>query len=193
MEGSDEGNRDLNVPNDPFSDLIREGYIMSSSSGIVEAYWEYQLKPWDTCAGVIILTEAGGKVTTMDGKPYRCGGPTSKAVNDPIVPSNSYSCPPTANHIAPSCILSDHIPAQPLPPLSDGHQRPPSRPTAGCDAGTLGGSREGAWNGLLTLVHPQGVRVRLAALTMRMGIASHMRTMENRPELYIIMNTQHNV
>jgi myo-inositol-1(or 4)-monophosphatase len=38
--------------------------------GMVESYWEYLLKPWDTCAGVIILTEAGGKVTTLDGQAY---------------------------------------------------------------------------------------------------------------------------
>jgi fructose-1,6-bisphosphatase/inositol monophosphatase family enzyme len=41
-------------------------------AGIAEAYWEYRLKPWDVCAGVLILEEAGGKVTTMDGLPYRC-------------------------------------------------------------------------------------------------------------------------
>ncbi|KAM1138294.1 hypothetical protein ACFX14_036081 [Malus domestica] len=35
--------------------------------GIVEAYWEYRLKPWDMAAGVLIVEEAGGKVTCMDG------------------------------------------------------------------------------------------------------------------------------
>ncbi|KAK4742419.1 hypothetical protein SAY87_000420 [Trapa incisa] len=35
--------------------------------GIVEAYWEYRLKPWDMAAGVLILEEAGGAVTRMDG------------------------------------------------------------------------------------------------------------------------------
>ncbi|KAM1154776.1 hypothetical protein ACFX19_037719 [Malus domestica] len=34
---------------------------------IVEAHWEYRLKPWDTAAGVLIVEEAGGKVTCMDG------------------------------------------------------------------------------------------------------------------------------
>ncbi|XP_051128987.1 phosphatase IMPL1, chloroplastic [Andrographis paniculata] len=36
--------------------------------GIVEAYWEYRLKPWDMAAGVLIVEEAGGAVTCMDGK-----------------------------------------------------------------------------------------------------------------------------
>jgi myo-inositol-1(or 4)-monophosphatase len=43
------------------------------SLGIVDAYWEYRLKPWDVAAGVVVLQEAGGRVTTMDGQPYRCG------------------------------------------------------------------------------------------------------------------------
>eukprot|EP00249_Psilotum_nudum_P014925 c25071_g1_i1 orf=411-1496(-) len=35
--------------------------------GIVDAYWEYRLKPWDMAAGVLMVEEAGGKVTCMDG------------------------------------------------------------------------------------------------------------------------------
>ena len=36
------------------------------------AVWrrEYRLKPWDVCAGVLIATEAGAKVTTMEGGDY---------------------------------------------------------------------------------------------------------------------------
>jgi myo-inositol-1(or 4)-monophosphatase len=29
-----------------------------------------KLNPWDTAAGVVILEEAGGKLTNYDGKPY---------------------------------------------------------------------------------------------------------------------------
>ncbi|MED6121919.1 Phosphatase impl1, chloroplastic [Stylosanthes scabra] len=35
--------------------------------GIVESYWEYRLKPWDMAAGVLIVEEAGGAVSRMDG------------------------------------------------------------------------------------------------------------------------------
>ncbi|KAH7292683.1 hypothetical protein KP509_29G080800 [Ceratopteris richardii] len=35
--------------------------------GIAEAYWEYRLKPWDMAAGVLMVEEAGGIVTRMDG------------------------------------------------------------------------------------------------------------------------------
>ncbi|RWR85721.1 Inositol monophosphatase [Cinnamomum micranthum f. kanehirae] len=38
--------------------------------GIVEAYWEYRLKPWDMAAGVLIVEEAGGAVTCMDGRKF---------------------------------------------------------------------------------------------------------------------------
>eukprot|EP00892_Ulva_mutabilis_P003387 jgi/Ulvmu1/141/UM001_0145.1 len=38
--------------------------------GVVDAYWEYRLKPWDVAAGVLIVEEAGGLVTTMRGTAY---------------------------------------------------------------------------------------------------------------------------
>mmetsp|Transcript_2632 Transcript_2632/g.7831 ORF Transcript_2632/g.7831 Transcript_2632/m.7831 type:complete len:333 (-) Transcript_2632:1876-2874(-) len=38
--------------------------------GVVDGYWEYRLKPWDVCAGVLIATEAGAKVTTMEGDAF---------------------------------------------------------------------------------------------------------------------------
>ncbi|XP_016749529.1 phosphatase IMPL1, chloroplastic isoform X3 [Gossypium hirsutum] len=35
--------------------------------GVTEGYWEYRLKPWDITAAVLIIEEAGGVVTRMDG------------------------------------------------------------------------------------------------------------------------------
>ncbi|GAB4819790.1 hypothetical protein N2152v2_006836 [Parachlorella kessleri] len=40
------------------------------ASGMAEAYWEYRLKPWDMAAGVLVVEEAGGTVTTLDGRPF---------------------------------------------------------------------------------------------------------------------------
>ena len=37
--------------------------------GRFDGFWEFFLKPWDIAAGVLILEEAGGKVTMMDGSP----------------------------------------------------------------------------------------------------------------------------
>ena len=38
--------------------------------GWLDGYWEYYLAPWDTAAGVIIVTEAGGKISCIDNKKY---------------------------------------------------------------------------------------------------------------------------
>ncbi len=37
------------------------------AAGRYEGYWEYALKPWDAAAGVLIVREAGGTVTTVSG------------------------------------------------------------------------------------------------------------------------------
>ncbi|MBI5695112.1 MAG: inositol monophosphatase [Nitrospirae bacterium] len=41
------------------------------ASGKFDGYWELRLKPWDTAAGALILTEAGGVVTDFSGNPFR--------------------------------------------------------------------------------------------------------------------------
>jgi myo-inositol-1(or 4)-monophosphatase len=38
--------------------------------GRFDGYFEENLKPWDTAAGVVIVSEAGGKITTFDGSDY---------------------------------------------------------------------------------------------------------------------------
>jgi len=38
--------------------------------GRFDGFWEMKLNPWDTAAGIVILEEAGGKLTTYDGEPY---------------------------------------------------------------------------------------------------------------------------
>lgn len=40
------------------------------ASGRADAYWEDQLKPWDTAAGVLIAREAGATVTNLSGTDY---------------------------------------------------------------------------------------------------------------------------
>ncbi|OUL36425.1 inositol monophosphatase [Nostoc sp. T09] len=39
--------------------------------GRFDGYWERGLAPWDMAAGIIILQEAGGKVTAYDGSPFK--------------------------------------------------------------------------------------------------------------------------
>ena len=38
--------------------------------GKADAFWEIGLHPWDSAAGILLVEEAGGKITRMDGKPY---------------------------------------------------------------------------------------------------------------------------
>jgi myo-inositol-1(or 4)-monophosphatase len=38
--------------------------------GRFDAFWEYNLNPWDIAAGYLIIEEAGGKVTNFSGEPY---------------------------------------------------------------------------------------------------------------------------
>ncbi|MFV7789790.1 inositol monophosphatase family protein [Aliarcobacter lanthieri] len=40
------------------------------AKGTFEGYYEMNLKPWDVSAGVLILSEAGGKVTNIKGEQY---------------------------------------------------------------------------------------------------------------------------
>jgi myo-inositol-1(or 4)-monophosphatase len=49
--------------------------LCSVACGRFDAFWEFGLKSWDTAAGVLVVTEAGGKVTDLRGESYRPGGP----------------------------------------------------------------------------------------------------------------------
>lgn len=40
------------------------------AAGRFEAFWEQHLWPWDVAAGALIVEEAGGRVTGMDGAPF---------------------------------------------------------------------------------------------------------------------------
>ncbi|OFW14889.1 MAG: hypothetical protein A3F70_03845 [Acidobacteria bacterium RIFCSPLOWO2_12_FULL_67_14] len=40
------------------------------AAGRFEGFWEQHLKPWDVTAGALIVEEAGGRITGMDGAPF---------------------------------------------------------------------------------------------------------------------------
>lgn len=40
------------------------------AAGRLDGFWELKLKPWDVAAGVLLVCEAGGRVTGFDGEPY---------------------------------------------------------------------------------------------------------------------------
>jgi len=41
------------------------------AAGRLEGFWEFNLNPWDTAAGILLVEEAGGRVTDFEGRRYR--------------------------------------------------------------------------------------------------------------------------
>ncbi len=56
------------------------------AAGRLDGYWELGLRPWDMAAGSLIVEEAGGKVTALDGKPLNLMGKSSLATNKLLYP-----------------------------------------------------------------------------------------------------------
>jgi myo-inositol-1(or 4)-monophosphatase len=51
------------------------------ASGRLEGFWEQNLNPWDVAAGVLLVEEAGGRVTHLHGGPFRIDGRHVLATN----------------------------------------------------------------------------------------------------------------
>jgi myo-inositol-1(or 4)-monophosphatase len=49
--------------------------------GRIDGFWELKLQPWDVAAGLLIVQEAGGTVTTLRGEPYDFGDKVMIATN----------------------------------------------------------------------------------------------------------------
>jgi myo-inositol-1(or 4)-monophosphatase len=60
--------------------------LCSVACGRFEAFWEFGLKSWDTAAGMLLITEAGGKVTDLSGGAYHPGGPSLLVSNGRVHP-----------------------------------------------------------------------------------------------------------
>jgi myo-inositol-1(or 4)-monophosphatase len=52
-----------------------------TACGRFDGYWEFNLNPWDTSAGTLLVLEAGGTVTTFDGGPFRLDSKEVLATN----------------------------------------------------------------------------------------------------------------
>lgn len=55
--------------------------LSSVAAGRFDGFWEEGLSPWDTAAGALLVTEAGGTVTTYDGAPFSPRSPSCLASN----------------------------------------------------------------------------------------------------------------
>lgn len=55
--------------------------LCSVASGRIEAFWSTSLKPWDMAAGVLIVREAGGRVSSCNGGEFSIHTPDLLATN----------------------------------------------------------------------------------------------------------------
>lgn len=55
--------------------------LATLAAGQCDFFWEYGLKPWDTAAGAVLVEEAGGRVTRLDGGPWNPDVPEILATN----------------------------------------------------------------------------------------------------------------
>ena len=74
-----------NLPN--FNKFMKEGFLIRrmgaaaidlcyTACGRFDGFWEIGLSPWDIAAGSLIVAEAGGKVTQIDGTPLKMDSPS---------------------------------------------------------------------------------------------------------------------
>ena len=55
--------------------------LCNVASGRYDGFWEFNLNPWDTAAGALIVEEAGGRVTRFDGSPFELNSRETLASN----------------------------------------------------------------------------------------------------------------
>jgi len=55
--------------------------LCNVAAGRFDGFWEFNLNPWDTAAGVLIVEEAGGKVTDFHGGPFQIDSRETLASN----------------------------------------------------------------------------------------------------------------
>jgi myo-inositol-1(or 4)-monophosphatase len=48
--------------------------LCTVAAGRFEGFWELKLNPWDKAAGSLLVTEAGGRVTDLTGRPFSLQG-----------------------------------------------------------------------------------------------------------------------
>src|SRR3984893_10167181 len=55
--------------------------LCNVASGRYDGFWEFNLNPWDTAAGVLIVEEAGGRITDFDGSAFELNSRETLASN----------------------------------------------------------------------------------------------------------------
>jgi myo-inositol-1(or 4)-monophosphatase len=57
------------------------------AAGRIDGFWEERLEPWDMLAGVLMVEEAGGRVTRFDGSPISLAADEVLATNGALHPA----------------------------------------------------------------------------------------------------------
>jgi myo-inositol-1(or 4)-monophosphatase len=81
-----------------FADLVRraQGVRRNGSAaldlcyvacGRLDGFWEWKLRPWDTAAGILVVGEAGGRVSDFRGAPFDLFGSQTLASNGHLHPA----------------------------------------------------------------------------------------------------------
>ncbi len=55
--------------------------LCNVAAGRYDGFWEFNLNPWDTAAGVLMVEEAGGRVTDFSGGPFQIASRETVASN----------------------------------------------------------------------------------------------------------------
>jgi len=61
--------------------------LCNVASGRFDGFWEFNLNPWDTAAGALIVEEAGGIMSRFDGSPFEIDSRETLASNGLIHPA----------------------------------------------------------------------------------------------------------
>ena len=59
--------------------------ICHVADGKIDGFWEYDLHPWDTAAGILIAKESGCTISNIEGKPYDINKDKSIVVTNPFI------------------------------------------------------------------------------------------------------------
>ena len=57
-----------------------------TACGRLDGFWEFNLNPWDTAAGALLVLEAGGSMSGFDGSPFRLNSREVLATNGQLQP-----------------------------------------------------------------------------------------------------------
>ena len=56
-----------------------------TACGRFDGYWEFNLNPWDVSAGILLVEEAGGKVTQFNGAPFELRTPREILASNGVI------------------------------------------------------------------------------------------------------------